>query len=427
MKVILGNILTFQNNEIVYLQKHAIAWENDKILEIIPEKAALSKYSQEEVEVLEDHLILPGFIDCHLHYPQFEMIGCYGEELLGWLNKYTFPEETSFKDTSKAKMVAHKLIDEMYTNGTTTGAIYSSSSFEATKTLFSVAKEKGIRAMIGKVAMDRNCPLELVVKPEDEYRQTEKLIKLFHQQTPLLEYVITPRFAPTSTVELLETLKKLKKKYPFLFIQTHFAETKAEIEWVRELFPENKSYLDVYDSYGLLDDKTLLGHCIHLTQDDYQTIKEKNVKIVHCPSSNLFLGSGLFDYPKTEKNGINVGIGSDIGAGTSLNIWKNLLNAYEIQKLRGNYISPSELFRLATLSSAKILGKEKLIGSIEKGKKVDLQILNPNYNDYLSQRFKNHKLTIDEIVFSLINFADDRIVDRCYVNGKEVWKRKVKK
>ncbi len=259
---------------------------------------------------------MPGFIDTHIHYPQAEMVGAYGEQLLEWLNNYTFPTEARYKDRDYSKEMSKFFIKQLLRNGTTTGMVFGTVHPESVDALFSEANKLNMRIVAGKVMMDRNAPDYLLDTPETSYNQTKTLIEKWHKKDRLL-YAITPRFAPTSTPEQLEMAHKLREEYPDTYIHTHLSENTNEIAWVKELFPEQDGYLDVYHHYGLTGSKSVFAHCVHLEDQEWDCIQETDSAIAFCPTSNLYLGSGLFKMQEAWKRNVKVGIGTDIGAGTT--------------------------------------------------------------------------------------------------------------
>jgi guanine deaminase len=365
-----------------------------------------------------DHcLLLPGFIDTHLHFPQLDIIGCYGEQLLGWLNRYTFPEESRFNDERHAASIATRFVSEMLLNGTTFGCVYSSSHAVAAEALFAECERRGTRAIIGKVGMDRFAPPALLHSVTDDRRANEDLIKRWHGRDGRLFFALTPRFAPSCTPEMLGMYQELAARHKDVFIQTHHSESPAEIAWVAELFPESKNYLDVYDRFGLLGPKTILAHSIHSTPAELERMRETRPIISHCPTSNMFLGSGLIPLESYTSRRVPVALATDIGGGTSPSMWRTMSAAYKIQRLRGHNITPTQLYWLATLAGAQALGMDDRVGSLEKGKDADFLVINPDRHRLLSERFSRPQ-TAEEAVFSLAILGDDRVTEAVYVRGR---------
>ena len=299
-----------------------------------------------------EQLIVPGFIDTHIHFPQTEMVGAYGEQLLEWLNTYTFPTELQFKDKAYADQIAAFFVQELLKNGTTTALVFCSVHAESVDALFEAAEQHQMRLIAGKVMMDRHAPEDLCDTAESAYSDSKALIEKWHGKGRNL-YAITPRFAPTSTPEQLAKAGQLKAEYPEVYVHTHLSENKNEIAWVKELFPEQQGYLDVYHYYGLTGQRSVFAHCVHLEEAEWDCMHETNSAIAFCPTSNLFLGSGLFPLKKTWEKQVKVGLGTDIGAGTSFNQLQTLNEAYKVQQLQGDKLSAFESLYHATLGGAK--------------------------------------------------------------------------
>jgi guanine deaminase len=372
------------------------------------------------VDLGRDHLITPGFVDTHLHAPQLEMIGSYGGHLLEWLNRYTFPTETKFADPEHARTVARAFFDELLHNGTLCALIFSTIHLEATDIFFAEAERRGFRGIIGKTMMDRNAPDSLLERPRDSYDNSRDLLVKWHNRG-LLRYAITPRFAPTSTAQLLEYAGDLKREFPDAYVHTHISENRNEVAWVHELFsfPE---YADVYDHYGLLDDHSVLAHGVWLTEEELDLLSRRGARIAHCPNSNLFLGSGLFKLHHVLDAGVVVGLGSDIGAGTTPSIFNAMADAYKVQSVQNVSLSPFQLWYLATLGGAKALSLDGEIGSLEAGKSADFLILDLNATPLIAMRSARAS-SIEDLLAGLIFMGDDRLVKRAFIAGREVHTR----
>jgi guanine deaminase len=370
------------------------------------------------VELGPDTLLVPGLIDTHLHAPQLEMIGSYGGHLLEWLNRYTFPTEAKFRDPVHARRIATALYDELLRNGTLTALIFSTIHHAATEVFFDEAERRGFRGIIGKTMMDRNAPESLLENARDSYDASRDLLKRWHNKG-LLRYAITPRFAPTSTPELLELAGELKREFPDAYVHTHISENRNEIQWVHELFPEAE-YADVYDRYGLLDSKTVLAHGVHLSEEELDLLSRRGARISHCPNSNLFLGSGLFRLHHTLKAGVVVGLGSDIGAGTTPSLLTAMADAYKVQQVQGVSLSPFHLWYLGTLGGARALSLDAETGSLERGKSADFLAIDLRATPLLALRSERAE-SIGELLAGLIFMGDDRAVDRAWIAGREVW------
>ncbi|HET7705172.1 MAG TPA: guanine deaminase [Thermoanaerobaculia bacterium] len=370
-------------------------------------------------------LLTPGFVDTHLHAPQLEMIGSYGGHLLEWLNRYTFPTEAKFSDPDHARRVARALCDELVRHGTLCALIFSTIHREATSIFFEEAENYGLRAIIGKTMMDRNAPDYLLESAKDSYDNSRALIKQWHGRG-LLRYAVTPRFAPTSTPEQLELAGALKREFPDAYVQSHISENLNEVAWVRELFPEAE-YADVYDRYGLLSDRTILAHGVHLTEEELELLSRRSSRIAHCPNSNLFLGSGLFRLHHVIESGVGVGLGSDIGAGTTPSMFNAMADAYKVQQVQipaGETarapLSPFQLWFLATLGGARVLSLGSETGSLESGKSADFLALDLRATPLLAMRIER-AAGIEDLLAALIFMGDDRAVRSAWIAGRQVW------
>ncbi|MEX0299440.1 MAG: guanine deaminase [Kordiimonas sp.] len=363
-----------------------------------------------------NNLIVPGFIDTHIHFPQLDMIASFGEQLLDWLNKYTFPEEAKFADPAHAEECAKFFIDELLKNGTTTALVFGSVHKESADALFAEAFERGMRIAAGKALMDRNVPESVRDTAKSSDADNRELIKKWHGKGRL-QYAITPRFAPACSDEQLTLAGKLLEEIPDLLMQTHLSENIAEIEWVNELYPDANGYLDAYAKFGLLTNRSVFAHCIHLNGDEFQRMAEADAAISFCPTSNLFLGSGLFNIKEAEKYGMDVGLGTDVGAGTSFSLLQTMNEAYKVCHLKGDKLTPFKSFYLATLGGAKALNMSDKVGSFKKGKEADFIVLDKAATPLLQRRLKNtHNL--HELLFVLSMLGDDRTVSHTYIAGE---------
>jgi len=366
-------------------------------------------------------LITPGLIDTHLHAPQLEMIGSYGGHLLEWLNRYTFPTERKFADPEHARSVAKSFYDELLRNGTLCALVFSTIHYEATDIFFEEAERRGFRGIVGKTMMDRNAPDYLLdASPSKSYDESRALLKKWHGRG-LLRYAITPRFAPTSTPELLEAAGALKKEFPDAWVHTHISENPNEVQWVHELFPEAE-YADVYDRYGLLDAKSVLAHGVWLTPEELDLLSRRKSRIAHCPNSNLFLGSGLFRLHHVLESGVLVGLGSDIGAGTTPSMFNAMADAYKVQQVQHVSLSPFHLWYLATLGGARALSLDAETGSLEPGKSADFLVLDLNATPLLAMR-TGRASSLEDLLAGLIFMGDDRAVKRSLIAGRIVSER----
>jgi guanine deaminase len=375
----------------------------------------------EVIELGEDTLITPGFVDTHLHAPQLEMIGSYGGHLLEWLNRYTFPTERKFEDPRHARLIARAFYEELLRNGTLCALVFSTIHREATDIFFEEAERYGFRGIIGKTMMDRNAPEYLLDRsPRESYDESRALLQKWHGRG-LLRYAITPRFAPTSTPELLEAAGQLKSEFPGVWVHTHISENQNEVRWVQELFPEAE-YADVYDRYGLLDDRTVLAHGVWLTEEELDLLSRRGARIAHCPNSNLFLGSGLFRLHRVLNAGVIVGLGSDIGAGTTPSMFNAMADAYKVQQVQNVSLSPFQLWFLATLGGARALRLDDETGSLEAGKSADFLVLDLHATPLLSMR-TSRASSLEDLLAGLIFMGDDRAVKRSVIAGRIVSSR----
>ena len=374
-----------------------------------------------DVQDYSGKLILPGFIDSHIHFPQTDMIASYGEQLLDWLEKYAFPTERRFEDADHAAEVAGFFLDELLRNGTTTALVLGTVHPQSVDAIFEAARAKNLRLIAGKVLMDRNCPDYLQDTPDTAYHDSKALIERWHRRGRLL-YAITPRFAPTSSAAQLERTSQLAREYPDAYMHTHVAENKAEVNWVAELFPESRSYLDVYDHYGLLRERSVFAHCIHLDRTDRERMAETGAAMAFCPSPNLFLGSGLFDFAAAKDLGIRVGLGTDVGGGTNFSQLRTLSEAYKVTQLKGQKLAPLQALYLATLGSAKALYLDDKIGNFVLGKEADFVVLDWQSAPLLSRRVEV-ATDIVEKIFALIMLGDDRAIFATHIMGRCAYRR----
>lgn len=369
----------------------------------------------------ENALITPGFIDTHIHFPQTGMIGSYGEQLLDWLNTYTFPCERQFADKAHAEQVAKRFIKELLRNGTTTALVFGSVHPESVDAFFEEAQRLDLRMIAGKVMMDRNAPDYLTDTAESSYLDSKALIERWHGKGRL-HYAVTPRFAPTSTPEQLALAGQLLGEYPDLYLHTHLSENLKEIEWVKALFPERKGYLNVYDHFQLLGERSVFAHGVHLCDDECKRLAETGSAVAFCPTSNLFLGSGLFNLPQAEQHKVKVGLGTDVGAGTSFSLLNTLNEAYKVMQLQGARLNPFKSLYLATLGGARALCLEERIGNLTPGRDADFVVLDYNATPLLSYRLQQSN-SIEETLFVLMTLGDDRTVRETFAAGRSVHQR----
>ena len=383
----------------------------EELLTQLPADIPITDYSGQ--------LIIPGFIDTHTHYPQTEIIASYGEQLLEWLNTYTFPAEAKFENEAYAKQVAEFFLDEMLRNGTTTTLVMTTVHPGSVDAIFSAAQQRNMCLLAGKVLMDRNAPDYLKDTVETGYQQSKALIERWHK-TDRLYYAITPRFAPTSTDAQLKQAGILAKEHPDTYIHSHVAENKQEVRWVSELFPWSRSYLDVYDHYDLLRQRSVYAHGLYLNDQDVDRLQQSGAALAFCPTSNSFLGSGLFNLDRMRSNGVPVGLATDIGAGTTFSLLQTLNEAYKVQQLIGNTLPASRGIYLATLGGAQALYLDDQLGNFVTGKVADFIVLNYQATPLLQQRIKAGD-SIDEKLFALMMLGDERVVSATYIMGECVY------
>ncbi len=363
-------------------------------------------------------LICPGFVDLHCHYPQIDIIGSYGKQLLDWLNDYTFPAELAFADPTHCQATAKKFISSCLRNGVTTAAVYCTVHPQSAAALFEESLTRNMRMIAGKVLMNRNAPTDLCDTVQSGYDDSEALINRYHQKQRL-SYAVTPRFAPTSSNEQLESCGALLQKHPSVYCQTHVAENKDEVAWVAELFPQSSSYLSVYRDFNLLTPKTILGHAIYFNEQDWSLAKEHQITLAHCPSSNLFIGSGLFDMGTaiTHQPEITTGLASDIGGGTNLCPLATMNEAYKVSQLQSNSLTAAQCFWLQTTGAAQALSLHDNIGNIEEGLEADFIVLRANDSQDIQQRLASAE-SIEEKLFVMIMMGDNRLIDATYIMGQ---------
>ncbi|WP_417551451.1 guanine deaminase [Marinomonas fungiae] len=395
----------------------------DGLISALGDAASLLASLDAEIEVEHhpDTLIIPGFIDTHIHYPQSDMIASYGVQLLDWLNTYTFPEESKFADKDYASDVAERFLTELLRNGTTTALVFGTVHKQSVEAFFEAAEQRDLRMICGKVMMDRHAPEYLTDTPESSYQDSKALIETWHEKGRL-HYAVTPRFAPTSTPEQLNQAGKLLSEFDNLYLHTHLSENVNECEWVQQLFPEAKNYLDVYDQHQLLSERSVFAHGIHLCDQEYQRLSDTGSAIAFCPTSNLFLGSGLFNLQKAEFHKVNVGMGTDVGGGTSFSMFSTLNEAYKVIQMQGQNLDPIKAFYLATLGGAKALRLEDKVGNLAVGSEADFVILDKTATPLLKTRLERSS-TIQDTLFALMILADDRAIKSTFAMGQCVHQR----
>jgi len=366
-------------------------------------------------------LIVPGFVDCHVHYPQLDMIAAPGARLMDWLERYTYPAEAAFADAAHARETAHRFVGALLAHGTTTALVFATVHPQSVDALFEAALARDMRLVGGKVLMDRGAPDNLLEDAETGYQASRELIARWRSRGRL-GYAVTPRFAPSCSGELLTAAGRLLAETPEALLQTHLAETSEEIARVAELFPEARDYLDVYDRAGLLTERSVFAHCVHADDDMRSRLVESDAAVAFCPTSNMFLGSGLFDCESARQAGLRLGLGSDVGAGTTLSIPATAGAAYETGQLRGRALESMEAFYLATLGGARTLRLGDKIGNFEPGKEADFVVLDPAATPLLARRLASTD-DVAEKLFAMMIMGDDRIIRHSYLAGRPAYSK----
>lgn len=389
----------------------------------IGDAAELLPKFDSSVAVLHHHnaLLVPGFVDCHVHYPQYNIIAAYGAQLLDWLNTHTFPEELKFGDAVYARKIAELFLDELLSNGTTTAMVFGTVHKQSVDAFFEAATARHLRMICGKVMMDRNAPSELCDTAESSVSDSEALIKRWHG-TDRLGYAITPRFAPTSSRQQLQGAADLHQRHPGTMIHTHLAENEDECSWVNELYPDSRSYVDVYRQYGLLGKRSVFAHAIYLDNDDWQVMQSTDSVVAHCPASNLFIGSGLFDLKAAQRHGLRVGFGTDVGGGDSFSILRTINEAYKVQQLQDNKLHPMQALYMATLGGARALSLDSHIGNFVPGKEADFNILDLKATELIAHRISGCETLADKL-FVLQMLGDERSIRQTWIMGEPATRR----
>lgn len=367
------------------------------------------------------HLIMAGFIDTHLHFPQLQVIASWGTQLLDWLNDYTFPEEARFADPAHARAMAGAFLDQLTAHGTTSAVAFGSVHRGSAEALFAAAEQRGMCLIAGKVMMDRNAPPGVLDDAQSSYDDSKALIGAW-QGRGRLHYAITPRFAITSSPAQLEAAGALAAEHPDCFVQTHLSENHDEIALTAQLYPEAPDYLGIYEHYGLVSDRTLLGHCLHLTPREIDLLAERQARAVFCPTSNLFLGSGLFDDGGLRARGIPTAIASDIGGGTSYSMLQTLNEGYKVLQLQRQKMHPLRAFHWITRGNAEALGMVDRIGTLAPGSDADIVVLNARATPAMALRMQRAR-TLSEELFILQIMGDDRAIGAVYIAGQPVSER----
>ena len=363
-----------------------------------------------------DALIMPGFIDTHIHYPQTQVIASYGAQLLEWLEKYTFVEEQKFAEPAHAARNAEFFLDELARNGTTTACAYCTAHPASADALFAAAHKRNVGMIAGNAVMNRLGPPGLLAPAATAMPDSRDLIRRWHG-TGRQRYAVTPRFAITSTAEQLAELGALLNEFPGVLMQTHLDENLNEIATIKRLFPDDASYTAVYARFGLLGPRSLMGHCIHLADSEVALLRDTRSVAVFCPTSNLFIGSGLFDYEQLKAAGVRIALATDVGGGTSYSMLRTAAEAYKVMQLQGQNLPALVAFDLMTRGNAAALGLEGEIGSIAPGAFADLVVLDARATPAMAHRMEVARDLEDEL-FVLMIMGDDRAVRQTYVAGR---------
>ncbi|CUH87213.1 Guanine deaminase [Phaeobacter sp. CECT 5382] len=421
--ILRGHVLSFQGSPFASAQPEAatrlyeaMAISDGKVagLGTLAEMQAL--LPQADVIDHDTKLILAGFVDAHVHFPQTAIIASWGKRLIDWLNSYTFPEEMRFGDPGYAAEIANRYLDLTTANGTTTTCSFCTIHPESVDAFFTAAQARGQRVAAGKTCMDRNAPEGLRDTVQSAYDDSKALIERWHG-VDRLEYAITPRFSPTSTPDQLAALGALWAEHPDCLMQTHLSEQVDEIEWVKSLFPQARDYLDTYEEFGLLGARGLYGHAIHLEERERHRLRDFGAALIHCPTSNTFIGSGLFDMGGLMAEGQRIGLATDTGGGSSFSMLRTMAAAYEVGQLRGRPLHAAELIWLATQGSARALRMEDKIGNIAPGMEADLVVLDLASTPAIAQRAARAE-DLWEAVFPTLMMGDDRAITEVWINGQ---------
>lgn len=418
--ILLGQVLSFGGDpftdgiEAAAIERRgAVAIAAGKIVAHGPADTIRAAHVRAHVIDYGDDLISAGFIDAHVHYPQTAIIASWGKRLIDWLNTYTFPEEARFADSAYARQIAQTYISLALAHGTTSFCSYGTIHPASVDAIFTEAKARGMRAWAGKTCMDRNAPENLRDTAKSAYDDSAALLAKWHG-VDRLSYVITPRFAPTSTPEQLSALGALWASNRGCLMQTHLSEQVDEIAWAKSLYPAARDYLDTYEAHGLVGKGGIFGHAIHLVPREIDRLREVDASLIHCPTSNTFIGSGLFDMGLAKT--IRTGLATDTGGGSSFSMLRTMASAYEVAQLRGHSLHPAHLWYLATAASARALHAQHQIGNIAAGLEADLTIINLASTPAIAQATQR-ATTLWQQLFPTIMLGDDRAIRACYVAG----------
>jgi len=425
-RIITGAVLTFGATAAEYLHEPrgaVVIGDDGRILWRGARTALPEAWRSAPVDDYGDCLILPGFIDAHVHFPQYRMLAAPGKDLLDWLNRFTFPEESRYGDAVYAAAAAEKFLDRLVTNGTTSAMVFSSVHKSCAEALFAAAEKRRMAVMTGKTMMDRDVPQAVRDTPEEGARDSEALYQKWHRRDRL-RYVVSPRFAVTSSEAQLRVSGELMQALPDALMQTHLSESIGEVARIRALYPNDKDYTDVYDRFGLLSDRSLFAHGVHLAERECRRLSETGSIVAHCPTSNMFLGSGLMSMGHLGKpeRPVRLALGTDVGGGTSYSMLATLGAAYKVQMLSGYRPTAFELFHMATRGNAERLRLTDEVGALDEGKWADIVVIDPQATDVLASR-QELSQSLEDMLFALAILGDDRAIRATYVAGRRIHER----
>ena len=427
-RIVKGALLTFGPTADDYLhepQGAVVVGDDGRILWRGAHRALPEAYRSSPVDDFGKCLIMPGFVDAHIHFPQYRMLAAPGKDLLDWLSRFTFPEEARYGDRTYAAAAAEKFLDRLVTHGTTSAMVFSSVHRECADALFEAAGKRRMAVITGKTMMDRDVPAEVRDTPEEGAIESEALYRKWHGKDRL-RYAVTPRFAVTSSEAQLQVARDLMTALPDALMQTHLSESPGELARIRQLYPNDEDYTAVYDRFGLLSERSLFAHGIHLSDRECRRLSETGSIVTHCPTSNMFLGSGLMSMAHLGEAArpVHVALGTDVGGGTSYSMLATLGAAYKVQMLAGYRPTAFELFHLATRRNAGLLRLDGELGAIDPGKWADIVVIDPVATDVLASR-QELSQSLEDMLFALAILGDDRAIRATYVAGRKVHERRV--
>jgi guanine deaminase len=425
-RIVRGSLLTFATSPQDYLhepQGAVVIGDDGRILWRGARKSLPEAYRKAPSDDFGDCLILPGFIDAHIHFPQYRLLAAPGKNLLDWLSRFTFPEEARYGDEAYAAAAAELFLDRLITHGTTSAMAFSSVHRQSAEALFAAAERRHMAIITGKTMMDRDVPEAVRDTAETGARESEALYQRWHGKGRL-RYAVSPRFAVTSSEAQLQVSGDLMRSLPDALLQTHLSESLGEIALIRKLYPNDKDYTDVYDRFGLLSERSLFAHGVHLSERECHRLSETGSIVAHCPTSNMFLGSGLMSMAQLSKNSrpVRLAVGTDIGGGTSYSMLATLGAAYKVQMLSGYRPSALELFHMATRGNAEVLRLADEVGALDAGKWADIVVIDPKATEVLASR-QELSSSLADMLFALAILGDDRAIRATYIAGWKVHER----